>query len=66
MNDAIRQDGNELFTVIFGLMFFKGVLASLAGPAPTYDMQRVLATRNPREACLMNGWSTSSSISRGT
>jgi len=36
-------------------MFFKGVLASLAGPAPNYDMQRVLATRNPREACMMNG-----------
>lgn len=36
-------------------MFFKGILASLAGPAPNYDMQRVLATRNPREACLMNG-----------
>jgi Na+/proline symporter len=55
VNDAIKQDGNELFGIIFGLMFFKGVLASLAGPAPNYDMQRILATRNPREACLMNG-----------
>jgi Na+/proline symporter len=55
VNDAIRADGNQLFSVIFGLMFFKGVLASLAGPAPTYDLQRVLATRNPREACMMNG-----------
>jgi SSS family solute:Na+ symporter len=41
--------------VIFGLMFCKGVLASLAGPAPNYDLQRVLATRSPREACMMNG-----------
>jgi solute:Na+ symporter, SSS family len=57
-NTALQKDGNELFGVIFGLMFFKGVLASLAGPAPTYDMQRILATRNPREACLMNGWVT--------
>jgi len=56
VNDAIRQDGNEFFTIIFGLMFFKGVLASLAGPLPNYDMQRVLATRNPREACMMNGF----------
>jgi Na+/proline symporter len=55
VNDAIAKDGNEWFGIIFGLMFFKGVLASLAGPAPNYDMQRVLATRNPREACLMNG-----------
>jgi Na+/proline symporter len=57
-NDALRQDGNELFSIIFGLMFFKGVLASLAGPAPNYDMQRILATRNPREASLMNGMVT--------
>ena len=55
VNAAIKSDGNEFFTIIFGLMFFKGILASLAGPAPNYDMQRILATRNPREACLMNG-----------
>jgi Na+/proline symporter len=57
-NASLQQDGNEWFTIIFGLMFFKGVLASLAGPAPNYDMQRILATRNPREASLMNGWVT--------
>jgi len=57
-NAAIKADGNDLFTIIFGLMFFKGVLASLAGPAPNYDMQRILATRNPREASLMNGMVT--------
>jgi len=56
VNNAIHEDGNELFGLIFGMMFFKGVLASLAGPAPTYDMQRILATRNPREACMMNGF----------
>ncbi len=55
-NDAIKQDDNGLFGIIFGLMFFKGVLASLAGPMPNYDMQRILATRNTREACLMSGW----------
>ena len=57
-NAALRQDDNELFSVIFGLMFFKGVLASLAGPAPNYDMQRILATRNPREASLMTAMVT--------
>ncbi|HYG22941.1 MAG TPA: sodium:solute symporter family protein [Verrucomicrobiae bacterium] len=55
VNNVIRTDGNELFGIVFGLMFFKGILASLAGPAPNYDMQRILATRNPREACMMNG-----------
>jgi solute:Na+ symporter, SSS family len=57
-NTALKDDGNEWFSIIFGLMFFKGVLASLAGPAPNYDMQRILATRNPREASLMNGMVT--------
>jgi Na+/proline symporter len=55
VNNAIRKDGNGFFMIIFGMMFFKGVLASLAGPAPNYDMQRILATRNPREAALMSG-----------
>jgi Na+/proline symporter len=35
-------------------MVFKGILISLAGPAPNYDMQRVLSTRGPREAALMS------------
>ena len=55
VNESFRRDGNEWFGIVFGLMFFKGILGSLAGPAPNYDMQRVLATRNPREACMMNG-----------
>ena len=58
VNLAIRDEGNEFFGIIFGLMLCKGVLASLAGPMPNYDMQRILATRNPREASLMNGWVT--------
>jgi Na+/proline symporter len=55
VNDAIKSDGNEFFMIIFGMMFFKGVLASLAGPAPNYDMQRILATRDSREAAMMSG-----------
>ncbi len=55
VNDAIKSDGNEFFMIVFGMLFFKGVLASLAGPAPNYDMQRILATRNPREAAKMSG-----------
>ena len=53
-NNAIRHDGTEFFMIIFLMMTTKGVLASLAGPSPNYDMQRILATRNPREACLMS------------
>jgi SSS family solute:Na+ symporter len=55
VNTSIQKDGFSLFTIIIMLMLFKGVLASIAGPIPNYDMQRVLATRNPREASLMSG-----------
>jgi Na+/proline symporter len=58
VNQAIHDEGNDMFGIIFGLMLCKGVLASLAGPMPNYDMQRILATRSPREASLMNGWVT--------
>ncbi len=54
IQSSITKDGFSLFTVIMMLMLFKGILASMAGPAPNYDMQRVLATRNPREASLMS------------
>lgn len=53
-NKTIQHDGNEFFMIIFLFMTLKGVLASLAGPAPNYDMQRILATRTPKEACLMS------------
>jgi Na+/proline symporter len=38
------------------MMVFKGILVSIAGPAPNYDMQRILATRSPREAAKMSGF----------
>lgn len=54
-NDKIYSDGYQLFSLFFGLVLLKGVLASVAGPAPTYDMQKILSTRSPREAALMSG-----------
>ena len=38
------------------MMLFKGIFASLAGPAPNYDMQKVLSTRSPQEASKMSGF----------
>ncbi|GAA0562554.1 sodium:solute symporter family protein [Chitinophaga japonensis] len=55
VNDKIRSDGFSLFGVFFMMMVFKGILASLAGPAPNYDMQKVLSTRSPKEASMMSG-----------
>ncbi len=52
----IDSDGYQLFGALVAMMLFKGALVSAAGPAPNYDMQRILATRNPREASLMSGF----------
>lgn len=54
-NDKIDADGYELFAIFFMLMLFKGTLQSLAGPQPTYDMQRVLSSKSPKDAAKMSG-----------
>jgi solute:Na+ symporter, SSS family len=55
VNEKIKSDGYSLFTVFFMMMLIKGLLVSFAGPAPTYDMQKILSTKSPREAALMSG-----------
>jgi Na+/proline symporter len=54
INNKIAADGYSLFGIFFMMMLFKGILISAAGPAPNYDMQRVLSTKGPREAALMS------------
>ena len=56
VNDKIASDGYSLFTIFFWMMVFKGILLSLPGPAPNYDMQKVLATKSPKEAAKMSGF----------
>ena len=52
----IAADGYGLFGFFVMMLLFKGVLISAAGPAPNYDMQRVLSSKNPREASMMSAW----------
>lgn len=56
VNQKIAADGFSLFGLFFMMMLFKGVFASMAGPAPNYDMQKILSTRNPADACKMSGF----------
>jgi len=56
VNQKIDSDGYSLFGVFFMMMAFKGVFASLAGPAPNYDMQKILSTRSPEDASKMSGF----------
>ena len=56
VNRKVAEDGYSLFSAMFMMMLFKGVLVSLAGPAPNYDMQKILATKSPSEASKMSGF----------
>ena len=56
VNDKIKSDGYSLFGIFFMMMLFKGIFASLAGPAPNYDMQKILSTKSPKEASKMTGF----------
>lgn len=55
-NKKIASDGYGLFGLLFMMMLFKGVFAAAAGPAPNYDMQKILSTRSPKEASKMTGF----------
>jgi hypothetical protein len=55
-NTKIKSDGYELFSLFFGMALMKGIISSIAGPAPNYDMQKILSTKSPREASLMSGF----------
>ena len=58
VNDKIAGNGFDIegaFGAFFMMMLFKGVLVSMAGPCPNYDMQRILATKTPKESALMSG-----------
>ncbi|HPF22909.1 MAG TPA: Na+:solute symporter [Hyphomonas sp.] len=54
-NDKIASEGYSLFGIFFMLVLLKGIFTSLAGPAPNYDMQRILSARTPVEAAKMSG-----------
>jgi solute:Na+ symporter, SSS family len=56
VNQKIAEDGYSLFSAMFMMMLFKGILLSIAGPAPNYDMQKILSTKSPSEACKMSGF----------
>lgn len=55
LNSKISTDGYELFSIFMMIVIFRGILVSIAGPVPGYDMQRVLAARTPKESAMMSG-----------
>lgn len=55
LNSKISTDGFELFTIFMMIVIFRGILVSIAGPVPGYDMQRILAAKTPKESAMMSG-----------
>ncbi|TDU43060.1 Na+/proline symporter [Gelidibacter sediminis] len=55
-NDLIDTQGYKMFGAFIGMSLFKGFFASIAGPTPSYDMQRILSTRSVKEAAYMSGF----------
>ena len=55
-NSLIDTQGYKMFGAFIGMCLFKGFFASVAGPTPSYDMQRILSTRSVKEAAYMSGF----------
>ena len=55
-NDLIDSEGFKMFGALIGMTLFKGFFASVAGPTPGFDMQRILSTKNVKEAAYMSGF----------
>lgn len=52
----IADDGFSWFGAVVLMMVAKGLFASLAGPVPGFDMQRILSAKRPREAAMLSGF----------
>ncbi|MFD2941757.1 sodium:solute symporter family protein [Flavobacterium notoginsengisoli] len=55
-NRLIDTEGYKMFGAFIGMTLFKGFFASVAGPTPSYDLQRVLSTKSVKEAAYMSGF----------
>ena len=55
-NQLIDTQGYKMFGAFIGMTLFKGFFSSVAGPTPGYDMQRILSTRNVKDAAYMSGF----------
>ena len=54
IDGKIASDGYWMFGMVWMMMLTRGFFSSMAGTAPNYDMQRVLATKRPRDSALMS------------
>ncbi|UKM64519.1 Na+:solute symporter [Flavobacteriaceae bacterium GSB9] len=55
-NSLVNSEGYKMFGALVGMSLFKGFFASIAGPTPSYDLQRILSTKSVKEAAYMSGF----------
>lgn len=55
-NNLVDSQGYKMFGAFIGMTLLKGFFASIAGPTPSYDMQRILSTRTVKDAAYMSGF----------
>lgn len=55
-NTQMIKDGYNLMGALVLMMTAKGVLSSLAGPVPSFDMQRILSCNTPKDAARMSAF----------
>ena len=55
-NNLIDSEGYKMFGAFIGMTLLKGFFASVAGPTPSYDLQRILSTKSVKEAAYMSGF----------
>lgn len=57
-NKLIDSEGYKMFGAFIGMTLFKGFFASIAGPVPGFDFQRILSTRTVKESAYMSGFTS--------
>ncbi len=55
-NNLINSEGYKMFGAFIGMTLFKGFFASIAGPTPSFDFQRILSSKTVKEAAYMAGF----------
>lgn len=55
LTQRMANEPYSLISIFVMMALLKGVFMSMAGPAPNYDMQKILSCKSPKEAAMMSG-----------
>lgn len=55
LTERMANEPYSLISLFVMMALLKGIFMSMAGPAPNYDMQKILSCKSPKEAALMSG-----------